>query len=69
LKSQGFTILELLVAIGILDSPVAFAIPQYNSYRRRIFIAAVKSDLKNASIVQEAYFKETETYTHPYLPS
>ncbi len=59
----GFTLLELLVAIGILGILVALAIPQYEAYRRRSYIAVVKSDLKNASIVQEAYFTETETYT------
>lgn len=63
MKSQGFTILELLVAIGILGILVAFAIPQYNDYRKRSYIAAVKSDLKNASIIQEAYYAEFETYT------
>ena len=63
LKSWGFTLLELLVAIGILGILVAFAIPQYLAYRRSAFIAGVKSDLKNASIVQEAYFTETGFYT------
>lgn len=61
---KGFTLLELLVAIGILGILVALAIPQYEAYRKRGYIAAVKSDLKNASIVQEAYFTETETYTN-----
>ncbi len=60
---KGFTLLELLVALGILGILVALAIPQYNAYRRRGYIAAVKADLQNASIVQEAYFAETETYT------
>ncbi|NIO09782.1 MAG: prepilin-type N-terminal cleavage/methylation domain-containing protein [Deltaproteobacteria bacterium] len=60
---KGFTLLELLVAIGILGILVALAIPQYNAYRRKTFIATVKSDLKNASIVQEAYYAEFEVYT------
>ena len=68
MKSQGFTILELLVAIGILDSLVAFAIPQYITYRRHTFIAQVKSDLKNASIVQKIYFTETELTPIPTYP-
>ena len=62
LKFRGFTLLELLVAIGILGILFAFAIPQYLAYQRNAFIAGVKSDLKNASIVQEAYFAETGTY-------
>ena len=63
LKSQGFTLLELLVAIGILGMLVALAIPQYIAYRRNAFMVGVKSDLKNASFVQEAYFIETGVYT------
>ncbi len=63
LKSLGFTLIELLVAVGILGILVAFAIPQYLAYRRNTYIAAVKSDLKNASIIQEAYYTEFETYT------
>ena len=60
---NGFTLLELLVAVGVLMILVALAIPQFNAYRRRGYVAAVKSDLQNASVVQEAYFTETETYT------
>jgi Tfp pilus assembly protein PilE len=52
-----------LVAIGILGILVAFAIPEYLAYRRNAFITGVKSDLKNASIVQEVYFTETGIYT------
>ena len=63
MKSRGFTLIELLVAVGILGILVAFAIPQYNVFRRRGYIAAVKSDLRNASIIQEAYYTEFETYT------
>ena len=63
MKTKGFTLIELLVAVGILGILVAFAIPQYNVYRRKSYIAAVKSDLKNASIIQEAYYTEFEIYT------
>jgi len=65
---KGFTLLELLVAVAILGILLALAIPQFNEYLRRGYVAAVKSDLKNASIVQEAYFAENETYTDP-LPT
>lgn len=61
--ARGFTLLELLVSIAVLGILVAVAIPQFNAYRRRGFVAAVKSDLKNASIAQEGFYAETETYT------
>ena len=53
--------------MGILGILVAFAVPQYLAYRRSTYVAAIKSDLKNASIIQEAYFAEFEIYT-PSLP-
>ena len=54
--------------MGILENFFAFAVPQYLAYRRSTYVAAIKSDLKNASIIQEVYFAEFEIYT-PSLPT
>ena len=60
---RGFTLIELLVVIAIIGILAAIAIPQFHAYRRRGYDADVKSNIKNASIAQEAYFTEKETYT------
>lgn len=59
----GFTLLELIVNIAIIGILAAIAIPTFNAYRRRGYDADVKSNIKNASISQEAYFTHLETYT------
>lgn len=61
--SRGFTLIELLVVIAIIGVLAAIAIPQFAAYRRRGYDADVKSNIKNASISQEAYFTHKEIYT------
>ena len=46
-NQKGFTLVELLVVIAIIGILAAIAIPQYNQYRNRGYIASVKSDAKN----------------------
>ena len=41
----------------------AIAIPQFAAYRRRGFDSDVKSNVKNATTAQEAYFVDKNTYT------
>lgn len=60
---RGFTLIELLVVIAIVGILAAIAIPQVNAYRRRAYDADVKSNIKNASSFQEAYFTDHQTYT------
>lgn len=60
---RGFTLIELLVVIAIIGILAAIALPQFGAYRRRGFDTDVKSNIKNASISQEAYFTDKEIYT------
>jgi len=63
IAAKGFTLIELLVVIAVVGILVAIAIPQFNAYRKRSIIAVIKSDLKNASTAEEAYYTEDLTYT------
>ena len=63
LKAEGgFTLIELLVVIAIIGILAAIAIPQFSAYRRRGYDSDVKSNVKNASTAQEAYFTDKNTY-------
>ncbi len=59
----GFTLIELLVVIAIVGILAAIAIPQFAAYRQRSYDTDVKSNIKNASTTEEAYFTQKQTYT------
>ncbi len=58
----GFTLIELLVVIAIIGILAAIAIPQFAAYRKRAFIADIKSNLRNAAVAEEAYFVDFNKY-------
>ena len=63
LKSEaGFTLIELLVVVAIIGILAAIAIPQFSAYRKRGYEAAIKSDLRNGAVAQEANFAANGTY-------
>ena len=59
----GFTLIEILVVIAVVAILAAIAIPQLSSYRRRGFDTDVKSNIKNATISQEAYYTDKHSYS------
>lgn len=42
-KSQGFTLIELMITIGILGILAAVAIPSYQNYTRRAYFSEIVS--------------------------
>jgi len=61
-RSDGFTLIELLVVMTIISILSAFAIPQYQEYKREGFDLRAQHDLRNIAIAQEAYFLNNEEY-------
>ena len=62
-RAEGFTLVELLVVIAIVGILAGIAIPQIAAYRRRGYDTDIRANIKNASITQEAYFTDKETYS------
>jgi len=61
-SDQGFTLVELIIVIGIIGILAAIALPQFGVYRTRAYNAVAKSDLYNAAVAQELYYAEHATY-------
>jgi len=54
--ARGFTLLELMVVVGIVAILAAIAIPQYLTYETSAFDSRAVSDLRNVANAEEAYF-------------
>ena len=59
---RGFTLIELLIVVVIIGILAAVAIPKFQSTKGKAHASAIKSDLKNLTTAQEAYFYENATY-------
>lgn len=62
-SSRGFTLIELLIVVVIIGLLAAISIPKFQTTKGKANAAGLKSDLRNLSTAQEAYFYEQLTYT------
>lgn len=59
---KGFTLIELLIVVVIIGILAAIAIPKFSDTKRKAYVTAMKSDLKNLTSAAEAFFSDNNTY-------
>src|SRR6267142_1819449 len=63
-RRQGFTLIELLIVVVIIGILAAIAIPKFQNTKGKANAASLKTDLRNLSTAEEAYFFENSGYTN-----
>jgi len=58
----GFTLLELMLALGVLGVLTAIAIPSYQTYRDKVNIAIAMADISDIMQMIERYYVSTQQY-------
>ncbi|MBA3670417.1 MAG: prepilin-type N-terminal cleavage/methylation domain-containing protein [Gemmatimonadaceae bacterium] len=61
-RRSGFTLIELLIVVVIIGILAAIAIPKFQATKGKANLAALRSDLRNLAVAQEAYFYEKTKY-------
>jgi type IV pilus assembly protein PilA len=59
---SGFTLLELVIVVGVIAILATIAITQFAAYRQKGYNSAAISDLANFKIVLEAYYADNKSY-------
>ena len=54
-NNKGFSLIEVLVTVGLVGLLVGIAVPQYGKYKARTGIVALKADMGNAQKSYAAY--------------
>ncbi len=61
-RNSGFTLIELIVTVGILAILAAIAIPAYNGYIATARQGAAESNLDPLRLAEEDYWLDNGTY-------
>lgn len=62
-SQRGFTLFELLVVVVVIGILAAIAIAKYVNTKEKSYVAAMKSDLRNLAVAEEAFFYDSATFT------
>jgi len=61
-RQDGFTLIELMIAMVVMAILVSVALPSYNNYARRGKIPEATSNLSAKRVKMEQWFQDNRTY-------
>lgn len=61
-RSQGFTLIELMIVVAVIGILMAIAIPNYNDYITRSRISEAVGTLSDVKVRMEQYFQDNRYY-------
>ena len=61
-KNHGFTLLEMMMVVGILSLLAALAIPAYNSYLMRGYMTEAQNNIAALKLAEEEFYIENNVY-------
>ena len=62
MENKGFSLVELMVAVGIIGSMSAVAVPNYAKFKAKSLQATAQQNLSNIYTLQNLYFTEHDEY-------
>ncbi|MFQ5702842.1 MAG: type IV pilin protein [Gemmatimonadales bacterium] len=60
---KGFTFIELVVVVTVIGLLTAIVVPKLRRFKDRVYVAAMKSDLRTFAMHEESYYYDRATYT------
>ncbi len=59
----AFTLIELMVVVIVIGILAAIAIPKFQNTKGKANAAALRSDLRNLAVAEEAFYFDQKSYT------
>ena len=65
-NNKGFSLIEVLVTVGLIGVLVGIAIPSYNGYKQNTVAMAIKADLGSGAKTYNAKYAVDSHYCHTF---